>query len=674
MMEKDQMPGAAGLCAPFFKASSRALAELFAGMACRCGRAHRMDDNARRTFAILLDALAAAESEGSVCLSRERLRGHAAMLSNRAAASLAKAPDPQDETSSPKAADADAASMAKEKLLDLAARIEAECMGAFPALFEILVESGLAVRFENKGKPAPAPLVFDKTRGSLFVYTERSFYDEWRLASRILRLAAAGESLPLAVDEESDRARRAVNLALAGRLAVISGGPGTGKTTIVTNVLAALLEQNADYRIALAAPTGKAAGRMQQAVHDRASSASSNPAVVERLQSLSASTIHRLLFAVQDDGSRPGPGSPLNVDILVVDESSMIDMGLAIRLFDAVDLARTRVVLLGDRHQLAAVGPGSVFADLSDQKGALRACITELVVSHRFAADKAVGVLSSLINAADAPRVLETLSALNARARERAGVLEDNPVRWHEEKSNALGGSLTPAARAWLDAMMHDILHAVRACAPALEGTDELARKRAAADLSRVMRSFGVLAAARRGPMSVEAVNRFADAMLVRAGFSGSRWRQIIVRANDPVLELYNGDVGVVVPAAGGDGGDEVYFADAGRFVKAGLLPAYDPAFAITIHQSQGSEYHRVAVLMPERADSPLATRELLYTAITRVSDTKTADGRTRFGELDLFAGRAVIEACVRNPVQREGGLAERLAQALAAGVDADNG
>ena len=162
--------------------------------------------------------------------------------------------------------------------------------------------------------------------------------------------------------------------------------------------------------------------------------------------------------------------------------------------------------------------------------------------------------------------------------------------------------------------------------------------------------------------MSVEAINREADAILCANGFEASRWRQIIVRSNDDVLGLYNGDVGVVVP--GEDAGDEVFFLDTERFVKLGLLPPFDPAFAITIHQSQGSEYHHVAVFLPVDEDSPLAARELLYTAVTRVSDERgTKASEKRFGTLDVFGSERVVKKSVKTRVMREGGLAARLGQ-----------
>ena len=248
---------------------------------------------------------------------------------------------------------------------------------------------------------------------------------------------------------------------------------------------------------------------------------------------------------------------------------------------------------------------------------------------------------------------------LGSLTKDAGDVHEDNVVRWHHARD--LSGQLSSQARDWVRSMMHPVIESIRANEENFAAGGQK-RLEAARSVARTMRSFGALAAVRRGPMSVEAINREADAILCANGFEASRWRQIIVRSNDDVLGLYNGDVGVVVP--GEDAGDEVFFLDTERFVKLGLLPPFDPAFAITIHQSQGSEYHHVAVFLPVDEDSPLAARELLYTAVTRVSDergTKASD--KRFGTLDVFGSERVVKKSVKTRVMREGGLAARLGQ-----------
>ena len=588
-----------------------ASARLFAGMLRRDEKNFSEQDE--RNLALLLSALQAAQKDGSVCLGRERFESVAA-----------------------------AAGMVDAKLSEIIKRFS---------------DCGLIGVFDGNFPPKEAPLTADVVQGAVRVYAERSFYEERRLAEKVMRLACGRTRATPPAKDESDKARRAAELALKGRFVVVSGGPGTGKTTIVTSILAGLLKKDIDRRIVLAAPTGKAAGRMQQAVHEQAKRRFADSAVGAKLQSLQAGTIHRLLLTKQDDGSRPGPDAPIDCDVLVVDESSMVDMPLAMRLFDAIDETRTRVILLGDRHQLAAVGPGSVFADLSDLSGALAGNIEQLTFSHRFAADKAIGTLAAAINAGDDAGVLELLADFDHRAQDAS---EDNAVRWH--RTREINGALSREAQSWIERMMRKIIASIRACEKNFAAGGQK-RLEAARSVAKVMRSFGALSAARKGPMSVEAINREADGILCANGFEGSRWRQIIVRSNDDVLGLYNGDVGVVVPGEDEEG-EEVFFLDSERFVKLGLLPPFDEAFAITIHQSQGSEYHHAAVFLPMNEESPLAARELLYTAVTRVSDEREGNsGAKQFGTLDIFGSARVVKKSVKTRVMREGGLADRLKQ-----------
>ena len=181
-------------------------------------------------------------------------------------------------------------------------------------------------------------------------------------------------------------------MAVTESLAIISGGPGTGKTTTVAQILECLLEENPGLRIALAAPTGKATSRMDQSMRMSVGRGflpklsevlAKDEARPEGERQVKGRTIHKWLLSPTPAGGFPGPGNPLPVDVIVVDEASMVDIHLAARLFDAVGEA-TRVIILGDKHQLAAVGPGAVFAELSDPKGMLGGHVVELEKSRRF--------------------------------------------------------------------------------------------------------------------------------------------------------------------------------------------------------------------------------------------------------------------------------------------------
>ncbi|MCF0254456.1 MAG: AAA family ATPase, partial [Duodenibacillus sp.] len=435
----------------------------------------------------------------------------------------------------------------------------------------------------DNDKQGSAPIILERGKR---LYWQRSYEGELELAGRIAELARE-----CSASRAEDLRERAVETACGSRFAVISGGPGTGKTTVIVRILSRLLEENAarggaPLRILLAAPTGKAAGRMQQAVRNGAQAPGMHPACRE----LEASTIHKLLAAGGGKG-KPGPGNPLDCDALVIDEGSMVDIKLAEQLFAAIDAERTRVIILGDMHQLEAVGPGSVFADLSSQAedAPLRGCVVHFTKSYRFSPDKNIGRLSGLINAGSP--VIDELRAMSGRADP-----DDNAVAWDAGEARGRLG-LTPAAEAWLEKYagavwlgMKDRLLARPASEDALESL--------AAELWERFSGWGVLAAQRRGPMSLAAVTGFMRKLLQEEGFPGEAWQPVIVRANDESVGVHNGDVGIIVPALDKNGRDRVYFGG-DRWCHLGLLPEHEPAFAITIHQSQGSEYGHVAVLLP---------------------------------------------------------------------------
>lgn len=479
------------------------------------------------------------------------------------------------------------------------------------------------------------------------LYSARNFYDELQLAEKIALLARGAVDVTASGADE-----RLTQMALVNRITVVSGGPGTGKTTAVMKMLRALLETDQNLTILLAAPTGKAAGRMQTAVRGQAAQLPDG-SVRRILMELEAQTIHRLLTTPDPEGSRPSAANPVDADVLVIDESSMIAADLAMRLFAAVDVERTRVILLGDRFQLAAVGPGSVFADLSDQQGALHPVIEHLTVSHRFAADKTVGMLARAINDGDVPSVTKLLRERTASAAEN-----DNALVWHEESCRN-GTLLSAPLKKSIERWVHDYVGEI-------DRTQRLDKNERAQRLFAFLSDYGVLCAQRSGSMSVEAVNRYADERMTRLGVAGTAWRPVIVRRNDPAMAVNNGDVGVVVPSEAGSG-EDVFFPNdfgAGRFVKLALISAWERAFAITIHQSQGSEYHHVAIVLPDSKESALATRELLYTAVTRVKDV-WENGQKYYGTLDVYGTQEVVEQSVKTPVERDGGLAMRLRQCL---------
>ena len=513
--------------------------------------------------------------------------------------------------------------------------------------------------------PGAMPLVLDDD-GRLYLH--RQFAQERALA-RELAARATGAPAPVgaaarralrelfgepAGEFAADGQRLAAALALQRRLLVVSGGPGTGKTTLVVRLLAALRAQMPGLRVALAAPTGKAAARLTDALQQR--SADLPPTHRDGL-SMAAQTVHRLLGLKPDGRADFDADRPLPLDLLVVDEASMLDLALAHRLLAALP-PQARLVLLGDKDQLAAVESGAVFAELAAQpafSGAGRAALAELcgvepdllppaadaplpdtvlwlTKNHRFGADSGVGRLAAAINAG---RGGETLQAL------RDGGFAG--VQWLDEAATPLRQALLDAHAGYLEQVARD-------------PTDVAASWRA---FGRV----GVLAALREGPRGVVQANewiaRQARSRLGGVGDAPGPWfpgRPVMVLRNDPLLQLFNGDLGLALPDA--QGVLQVWFPAPGELFRAvapARLPPHETAFALTIHKSQGSEFDRVLVLLPAGAHRVL-TRELLYTAVTRAREGVT-----------LAGGADALAAAIGTPTRRVSGLPARIAEAVGA-------
>ena len=528
--------------------------------------------------------------------------------------------------------------------------------------------------------PGACPLVVDDEGR---VYLHRDFDLERRLARRLVRAARAAPQ-PLAGemparlaalfagnrhhgggDGDVDWQRVAAALALRQRLAIISGGPGTGKSTTVVNLLACLLAEQPQARIALAAPTGKAAARLAEAIRERAGHLSAD--LRARLPQ-TASTVHRLL-GVTPQGFVHHAQRPLAIDALVVDEASMLDLALATQLLEAVPAA-ARIVLLGDQHQLAAVESGAVFAELSADPRLGEACRAELEAAcglaagrlqppaalqpgplqdsvvwfdrnFRFAADSAIGRLATHIKAGRRDEALATLRGADG-----------HELRWWDDAAPqpaaAVQAQMRDGHAAYLQALLHDAQDA--------------------AALARAFGAFRMLCARREGPRGMLAVNAALDAharqvlapLLARhpgpPGSAAYPGRPVMVLRNQPLLQLFNGDIGITLPAAPGEGGLVVAFpqADGGvRRIPVQRLPEHQSAWAMTVHKSQGSEFDAVLVLLPE-ARSPVLTRELLYTAVTRARR-----------QVAVAGGAAALAAAIDTPTRRHSGLTARLREAL---------
>ncbi|MCJ7437757.1 MAG: exodeoxyribonuclease V subunit alpha [Acidimicrobiia bacterium] len=489
------------------------------------------------------------------------------------------------------------------------------------------------------------PLVWDGTR----LYLERYWRFEQRVADDLLGRAGTVDGFTVAspavdaiLDElfgpddplSPDRQRDAVERALTRRLTVVAGGPGTGKTRTVARLLAAAyriaFEGGQALEVALAAPTGKASARMTEAVHAEVEVAGLTDDIAGALRAAEATTLHRLLGASGGGRFRHDRSNPLPHDMVVVDETSMVALGLMARLLDAVRPDAT-LVLVGDPFQLASVEAGAVLGEIVGTAttprpdGPLAADIVMLERVHRFGVDSAIAALADAIRAGDADRALDLLD--NNQTGELTWVDGDDEAGIDRLQEEAAVGAV-------------EVVRAAHA-------GDAESGLHAASDLK-------VLCATRLGALGVYRWSDRIEALAARAmpdGGIGRRWyvgRPVIVTSNDYLNRLFNGDVGLVV--AGPDQ-PVVAFPDPSgtRELAMSQLGDIETWWAMTIHKSQGSEFRRVIVTLPP-APSPILTRELLYTAVTRAKEQVT-----------LVATAASLRAAITRPVARASGLGPKL-------------
>ncbi|HEV3211945.1 MAG TPA: exodeoxyribonuclease V subunit alpha [Acidimicrobiales bacterium] len=425
----------------------------------------------------------------------------------------------------------------------------------------------------------------------------------------------------MAADPEQ---RAAVRQALCAPVSVIAGGPGTGKTTAIALLLTVAADLVPPLTVALAAPTGKAASRLDEAVREAARHARDG---TPGLGAPHALTLHALL-GVGRDGIARRHGF-LDADVVVIDEASMVSLPL---LAETLRRARpeTRVVLVGDPDQLASIEVGAVLSDVVSAAGGGGALVVStLATSHRFGAGGGVAALAAAVREGSLRAVDEAVAAHETLAR-----LEPDPGR--------VGV---------VDVVVRRAIELV-----------EVARRGDAAGALDLVASLGVLCAHKQGDGSTAWWGRTVERRLVELGVLRRRdadvvGRPLLVTRNDPLTGLTNGMTGVVVAH---DEGPHVAF-ELGTLPLAAVAFA-EPAWALTIHKSQGSEFDEVVVSLPE-STSELLTRELVYTAVTRARRA-----------VSLLSPTGSLEAALARRVARASGLAARLrarGQSAAGGADA---
>lgn len=490
----------------------------------------------------------------------------------------------------------------------------------------------------------PAPMVLHGHR----LYFRRFFHDERQLANAILRMAAHPPQmeeiqldLSVLAKDQPDWQEVAAFAALRSRFCVISGGPGTGKTHTVAKVLhrAAAMHAGEHFVISLAAPTGKAAGRMNESLAK--AFPDGYPPELTACITKGAQTVHRLLGSRSDGTFRHGPDNPLPLHMLVVDEVSMLDVELAARLLEALP-EHASLVLLGDRGQLASVEAGAVLANLclpgdmnrfsaefaADLKrhtgydvpvAARPARLTDHMVelrhSFRFATASGIGRLSAKVR--------------DGQAQEAGRVIEE------EHPDLFLRPCAGPAA------LHKELTILVRTVFRNLTTISDPAQAFTLFD------SLRFLSPVRRGPRGTETLNALIrDILGTREDWYAGR--PVMVLENDYNAELFNGDTGLTLPTPDGL---RVFFpgSDGFRSFSPARLPRHETCYAMTVHKSQGSEFEHTVLVLP-KTPCPILSRELLYTALTRAKKCFTLIGTAQ-----------QVVLATQTPVRRDSGLSEML-------------
>jgi exodeoxyribonuclease V alpha subunit len=539
------------------------------------------------------------------------------------------------------------------------------------------------------------PLVLGGSAGAPLLYLRRYAGYEQRVGQSLLQRA----SEPLAVSEAEAREwldrffvpnpeapgtidwqKVACAVALRARLSVITGGPGTGKTYTAARLLALLLAlhpEGSPLRVALAAPTGKAAARLKQSIDDAltrlpvpADAGLDLNALIARMGP--ARTLHSLLGARPDTRAfRHHAANPLDVDVLIVDEASMVHLEMMDALLQALP-STARLVLLGDKDQLASVEAGAVLGDLCQdaaagrysaataqfvQRAAGQTLASEFVVpdpapvlaqqtvmlrqSRRFKG--AIGQLALAVNRGDAAAARACLCGLDNVV--ASPVLALQPSSPQAVCALALGEAGKPSYADYLRLMQ---------TSPAGQGAEMSSESHAqwVRSVLKAFERFRILCAVHQGDWGTQALNAavqkaLADAGLLRIQGEWYVGRPVMVTRNDAQLGVFNGDVGVVLPTI--EGKPKVWFLDgeALRSVSVMRLAQVETAFVMTVHKSQGSEFEHTALVLPP-GGAEVLSRELVYTGITRA--------REHFTLVEAEAG--LFEAAIHRPSVRATGLA----------------
>ncbi len=519
------------------------------------------------------------------------------------------------------------------------------------------------------GRPGDyTPLVLDST-GRLYLYR---YWDYENTLAQDLRARATGqledEHIPLLkegllklfdsdLEEETDWQKVAAFTALVKRFCVISGGPGTGKSSLIARILALMVanRKGHEIKIALAAPTGKAAARLQEAVRKglefkRVKKFLKDSSVPD------ASTIHRLLGSIKGSPYfRHNEENQLPFDTVVIDEASMVDIALLSKLARALS-KDSRLILLGDGDQLASVQAGSVLGDLCETGrshgfskdfserffrltgqrivarpeenifSGITDCVVQLRKNYRFNADSGISLVSRMVNQGEGESALSLLK---------------------EGKHADIGWKELPAPGQLLSSLRDGVV----------DGYRKYLKAREPEEAFLMLEEFRILCALRAGPYGVVSINYAVERILREEDLinPSERWyrgRPLMINRNDYNLGLFNGDMGIIMNDVGTGQGLRAFFQSPDGSLRKFLpqrLPEHETVYAVTVHKSQGSEFKRALLLLPDRY-SPVLTRELIYTGLTRVRE-----------QVEVWGREPVFLESVRRRISRASGLRDAL-------------
>ncbi len=394
---------------------------------------------------------------------------------------------------------------------------------------------------------------------------------------------------------------------------MITGGPGTGKTTTIVGLIRQLLVNNPGFRIALAAPTGKAAARIQQALLENN---------LDLADHLHATTVHRLLgYKYGRVEFRHHGSNLLPHDVVIVDEASMIDLALMSKLVNAVK-KNARLILLGDADQLVSVENGAVFGELcrASKGSVLESCIQYLQYNYRFVEYPGIGKLADAVNKGDHNTAL---SLLGSDQYPEIILLQQEFKQFDQCLFDCISDLVTTKV---------EPLHRLQK-----------------------LNQFQLLCAHRKGRWGVEALNQEIETWLQNHNFIASHsqfynGKPIIINRNNYQLDLFNGDIGVLAQSESGE--LKAYFSKTkseAREMSVSRLTSYTAAWALTVHQSQGSEFDHVLLVLPEEI-SPVLSRELIYTAITRARKS-----------IQIMGDKEILKKAISMRVNRQSGITSQL-------------